>query len=244
MSHYALLGEYRFNNATEDIRGAALYGFNAKGQGDEKLGKIQDVIFDHSSGDIAYVVVDTGGWLTTKEFVVSAELLHASPQHEGDFACDLTKKQIETFPSYNEKDLESHEKWTNYENRYRSKWETGPVMHRAGTDRNITPTTLQMEGNRDSAIASGNESELRPMTAGADLASVEAADTPTERIVPAGMDSVVISSGASGIGPRWDTFQERLRERRKEAVAGCTVCSVGPGRASESGDLRNFKEAV
>jgi hypothetical protein len=43
MSHYALLGDYRFGNAAEDIRGAALYGFDDKGQGNEKLGKIQDV---------------------------------------------------------------------------------------------------------------------------------------------------------------------------------------------------------
>ena len=45
MSHYALLGDYRFGNAAEDIRGASLYGLDDKGQGDEKLGKIQDVIF-------------------------------------------------------------------------------------------------------------------------------------------------------------------------------------------------------
>ena len=239
MSHYALLGEYRFGNAAEDVRGAALYGVD-----DEKLGKIQDVIFDHSTGDIAYVVVDTGGWLTTKEFVVSAELLHTSSKHEGDFACNLTKKQIETFPPYNEKDLESHEKWTDYENRYRSKWETGPVMHRKETDRNITPTTLQMEGNRNSAVSSGNESELRPRAVEPDRASLAAAGWPTGRVVPAGTDSVVISNSASGIGDRWDTFQARLRQRRKEAVAGCTTCGTGPGSVSESESATDFKKAV
>ena len=239
MSHYALLGEYRFGNAAEDVRGAALYGVD-----DEKLGKIQDVIFDHSTGDIAYVVVDTGGWLTTKEFVVSAELLHSSAQHEGDFASDLTKKQIETFPPYDEKDLASREKWTDYENRYRSKWETGPVMHRKEPDRNITPTTQQMQGNRSSAIASGNVSELRPTGGGADRASLQAARAPTGCVVPAGTDSVVISNSASGIGGRWDTFQARLRERRKEAVAGCATCSVGPGTVSGSESAQDFKKAV
>jgi uncharacterized protein YrrD len=56
MPHYGRLGNYQFGQTAEDIRGAALYGLN-----DEKLGKIDDVIFDHSSGDIQYVVVDTGG---------------------------------------------------------------------------------------------------------------------------------------------------------------------------------------
>ncbi len=61
MAHYGLLGSHHLHEATEDIRGSKLYGLN-----DEKLGKIDDVIFDHSSGDIRYVVADTGGWLSTK----------------------------------------------------------------------------------------------------------------------------------------------------------------------------------
>lgn len=239
MSHYALLGEYKFGNAAEDIRGAALYGVE-----DEKLGKIQDVIFNHENGDIAYIVVDTGGWLTTKEFLVPAGRLRQSEKHEGDFACDLTKQEVESFPPYDEKDLENRRQWEDYEDSYRAKWQTKPVMHRAETDRNITPTTLQMEGNRNSAIASGNESELRPIAADVDRASLDAADKPTGRVVPAGVDSVVISNSAAGIGGRWDTFQARLRERRKEAAAGCSTCRVGPGSVSDSESATDLKKAV
>ena len=75
MAHYGTLKDVRF--ATEDIRGAHLYGLN-----DEKLGKIDDVIFDHSTGNIRYVVVDTGGWLSSKKFLVPAEGLRASTKHE------------------------------------------------------------------------------------------------------------------------------------------------------------------
>ena len=59
-----------------------------------------------------------------------------------------------------------------------------------------------------------------------------------ERVVPAGTDSVVISNSAVGIGGRWDTFQSHLRERRKEAVAGCQTCSNDSAvkRSSESAD--------
>jgi len=56
MAQHGMLRDYRFTEAAEDIRGSKLYGLN-----DEKLGKIDDVIFDHSSGTIRYVVVDTGG---------------------------------------------------------------------------------------------------------------------------------------------------------------------------------------
>src|SRR5208282_1724653 len=202
MASYGMLRDYRFTDASEDIRGAKLYGLD-----DEKLGKIDDVIFDFSSGLIRYVVVDTGGWLTTKKFIVPAGRLRASTKHDDDFTVDLTKAQVESFPPYEETDLESDEQWSDYEGRYRSKWEADPVMHRAGTDRNITPTTRQMLGNSAADRA-------------ADFAAADNTDTGalTEGGFAASTDSVVISQSANGIGPRWDVFQDRLRERRKQVI--------------------------
>jgi sporulation protein YlmC with PRC-barrel domain len=201
MAHYGMLREYSFTDTAEDIRGSKLYGLK-----DEKLGKIDDVIFDYFTGLISYVVVDTGGWLSTKKFIVPADRLRASTEHEDDFVVDLTKAQVEAFPPYNESDLESEQQWADYEGRYRSKWEADPVMHRVGTDRNITPTTQQMPGNSPSlqavAAAEGME-DTDALTAGGFAAST---------------DSVVISHGAMGIGPRWDRFQDRLRERRKQVI--------------------------
>src|ERR1041385_8924897 len=131
VAHYGMLRDTRFAEASEDIRGSHLYGLN-----DEKLGKIDDVIFDHSTGVIRYVVVDTGGWLTSKKFIVPADRLRSSAEHEDDYRVDVTKEQIESFPPYNESDVKDEKRWGDYENKYRSKWETGPVMHRAETDRN------------------------------------------------------------------------------------------------------------
>ena len=236
MSHYGLLKDYRLSESAEDIRGTTLYGMR-----EEKLGKIDDVIFDHSTGDIGYVVVDTGGWLTTKKFIVPADHLRASSKHESDFASDLTKEQIETFPPYSENELESDEKWKDYESRYRSKWEAHPVMHRKETDRNITPTTQQLEGNASSMRAAGFAEPMRPRNT-VDRNAAAMAEADTGRVVPAGTDSVVISNSAVGIGGRWDTFQARLRERRKEAVTGCSSCTVGSASTRESTDT--WKKAV
>jgi sporulation protein YlmC with PRC-barrel domain len=201
MAQHGMLRDYRFVDAAEDIRGSKLYGLK-----DEKLGKIEDVIFDYSTGVIRYVVVDTGGWLTTKLFIVPAERLRASAEHKDDFAVDLTKAQVESFPPYNESDLESDEQWSEYEGRYRSKWEADPVMHRVGTDRNITPPTRQMPGN------------LPPARATSSAEGLEDTGAFTEGGYAASTSSVVIPSNAVGIGPRWDTFQDRLRERRKEVI--------------------------
>jgi uncharacterized protein YrrD len=63
MAHFGTLKDALVAEAGEDVRGSRLYGLN-----DEKLGKIDDVIFDHSSGEFHYVVVDTGGWLDRKKF--------------------------------------------------------------------------------------------------------------------------------------------------------------------------------
>src|SRR6267143_6662655 len=223
MAHCGLLRNYRFSDsseAAEDIRGATLYGVN-----DEKLGKIDDVIFDHSTGLIRYVVVDTGGWLSTKKFLVPADSLKASVRHGDDFEVGLTKEQIESLPPYHESDLESEQGWSEYEKRYRSKWESGPVMHRLGTDRNITPTTKQMEG-----------SPAGTNVASATSGRAERSTTTTDRIIPAGTDTVEISNSAVGIGGRWDTFQSRLRQRRKEAAAGCKTCTEGAVSERDSAD--------
>jgi sporulation protein YlmC with PRC-barrel domain len=237
MSHYGLLKDYRLREDAEDIRGTTLYGRH-----DEKLGKVDDVIFDHATGDISYVVVDTGGWLTTRRFIVPADHLQTSTKHENDFASELTKEQVESFPPYSESDLESQERWTDYERRYRSKWETGPVMHRAETDRNITPTTQQMQGNLSSTRAAGlpDNPERRSVL---NRGSLDASRD-TGRVVPAGTDSVTISNSAVGIGGRWDTFQARLRERRKEAVAGCRSCTVGSAGTKGSESADTWKKAV
>jgi sporulation protein YlmC with PRC-barrel domain len=217
MAQQGMLRDYRFTDAAEDVRGSKLYGRN-----DEKLGKIDDVIFDHASGSIRYVVVDTGGWLSTKKFIVPAERLRASAEHKDDFAVDLSKEQVESLPPYDESHLESDQQWADYEGKYRSKWDTGPVMHREGTDRNITPTTQQMQGNSPSARASDLPSG-RTNTAGVSTAGGSGATTKDTGAFERGgfaasTDTVEISQSANGIGPRWDTFQNRLRERRKEVI--------------------------
>lgn len=251
MAHYGILRETTISETGEDIRGAHIYGTD-----DEKLGKIDDVIFDHATGDIRYVVVDTGGWLSSKKFVVPAEKLSASTRHEGDFeAATLSKDQIKTFPPYNESDLESEDTWAGYEGKYKAKWIADPVMHRAETDRNITPTTYQAEGNYDSERAAAEahaETFAPPRSSAVPIdtarndarADIRAAESITERAVPAGTDSVVISTSANGIGGRWDTFQSHLRERRKEAVASCSTCTGESAVEQGSESATTLRKAV
>jgi len=214
MAHYGTLRDYRFSDvgAGEDIRGAKIYG-----RDDEKLGKIDDVIFDHNTGAIRYVVVDTGGWLTSKKFIVPSDRLRRSAEHENDFKVDLTKEQIEGFPPYDEKAMESEDRWRDYEKRYEQAWKANPVQHREGTDRNITPPETEMPSGRGTASGSVGRPSISPSLG-----------DESGRIIPATANEVRISNSAVGLGGRWSTFEDRLRQRRKEIVSSCRFCSTGP----------------
>ena len=180
-----------------------------------------------------------------------ADGLRASAKHKDDFEATLTKDQVESFPPYDESNLDSDDKWSDYEGRFRSKWVsdpsciarrlTGTSLRRLSRPQetsslNVPPRALMaslVPRDLDRCLWLGIEAPLRRI--------LQKASAVTERAVPAGTDSVVISNSAVGIGGRWDTFQSRLRERRKEVVAACNTCSGESAvkRGSESaGSLR------
>jgi sporulation protein YlmC with PRC-barrel domain len=201
MARYGTLGDYRFadtQEAAQDIRGSKVYGPQ-----DKKLGEIDDVIFDEATGAIVYVVVDTGGWLSSNRFIVPPLEIRPSLQHEDGFWVDLTKQQIESFPPYDSASLTSEEQWADYEKRYRSKWVESPVMHRAETDRNITPTTQQQINAGSGTIPSLD----------ADTAEL---DTKTE-VTPI-RSNANMDIDPSGPTLRWTTFEDTLRRRREEVL--------------------------
>ncbi|MFB3813545.1 MAG: PRC-barrel domain-containing protein [Terriglobales bacterium] len=70
------MSEYPFAERADDIRGAALYGSD-----EEKIGNIQDVIFDHQSGDIRYLIADSG----KRRVAVPADRVFRAPADEDSF---------------------------------------------------------------------------------------------------------------------------------------------------------------
>ena len=221
MAHYGTLRDYNLldpdtDDSAADIRGAGVYGV-----ADKKLGEIDDVIFDHSTGQIHYVVVDTGGWLSTKKFIVPPQQLRPSPEHKDEFAINLNKAQIEKFPPYDESAIESEGKWRDYESRYQESWVSGAIQHRAGSDHNVTPTAAEMPAQSGSL--------------GSQLTNEEIGNVTPDRIVSAGDDEVVINNTAVGIGGRWSTFEDRLRQRRRDITGQCETCraDLASGTASD-----------
>jgi hypothetical protein len=151
MAHLGTLRDFKFKGDVDDIRGATLYG-----RGNEKLGKVDDVIFDHAGGMIQYLVVDTGGWLSSNKFLVPADRVNAYQGNDADFTCDLTKEQIERFPEYKDSLIRDEKDWNNYEARYRGTFnDDGGILHREGSDHLITPEAGDMpafSGSSDAGI--------------------------------------------------------------------------------------------
>jgi hypothetical protein len=218
MSHYGTLRDFKFETEVEDIRGANIYGLN-----DEKLGRIDDVIFDHSTGELRYVVVDSGGWLTSNRFLVPAERIRT---YKGDdFRIDMRRDQIERFPAYDEKLLESEEKWRDYEARYRREWTDSPVLHREGSDKAITPDTVSAEPGGGS-VMSGSSADLTPQRLAGKFP--EPGPGPEKTMLrPAGATVRAEDAARASIGAterRWHEFGEHVRRRRQEIVRNCVIC--------------------
>jgi sporulation protein YlmC with PRC-barrel domain len=157
------LRDFQFSNNADDIRGSKLYGRN-----DEKLGEISDVIFDHQNGALRYVVVDTAGWLSSEEFLVPADRIRPRGDKDDEYTAELSKREIERFPAYDESNLKDDQKWSKYEKDYRSASgfeETGGVMHQAGSTNILIPDSLPAEGRTPTGASgqpvSGYKSPLR-----------------------------------------------------------------------------------
>lgn len=228
MGRYGTLGDYRFSDTQEaalDIRGAKIFGLK-----DHELGKIDDVVFDEATGSIVYIVVDTGGWLSSKKFIVPPQEVRPSLQHQDDFLVDLTKEQIETFPPYDGAALTSEEKWADYERSYRSKWVENPVMHREATDRNITPTTRQQVGAGSGTISTSDDTaelEVTELDAATEIAPIRTEGT--------------MEVSASGPTLRWSAFEDSLRQRREEVLQS-SIENAKKNDAKKENDVLSAQE--
>ncbi|HEY2169873.1 MAG TPA: PRC-barrel domain-containing protein [Candidatus Angelobacter sp.] len=133
MPHYGILRDHKMEDV-DDLRGADVYGVN-----DEKLGTIDDVIFDHSSGDIRYIVLKTGGLLSRKKVMVPANRVEPYGNHDDKFYAELDKERLEMLPEFNDETLKSHSKWSKFEREHNKRWHDGAVMYNRSSGRIITP---------------------------------------------------------------------------------------------------------
>ena len=159
MPHYGILRDHKFEGV-DDLRGADVYGVN-----DEKLGTIDDVIFDHSSGDIRYIVLKTGGLLSRKKVMVPANRVEPYGNHDDKFYAELDKERLEMLPEFNDETMKAQGDWSTYEKDYEKRWSDGAVMYNKNTGRLITPPPEDVVSpalGGSSAPLSGSRPDLTP----------------------------------------------------------------------------------
>jgi sporulation protein YlmC with PRC-barrel domain len=159
MPHYGILHDHKMEDV-DDLRGADVYGVN-----DEKLGTIDDVIFDHSSGDIRYIVLKTGGMLSRKKVMVPANRVEPYGNHDDKFYAELDNERLEMLPEFNEDTMKAQGDWSTFEKDYEKRWNDGEVMYNKNTGRIITPAPEEVKGSAiggSSAPASGRSLDLKP----------------------------------------------------------------------------------
>src|SRR4051794_4049603 len=105
------------DSITQNIRGANIYGLD-----DEKLGTIDDVIFDPDSNDPGYAVVDSGGWLHSRKFLVPTEKLQSFRDSDREFQLSATRDQLQTLPEFDDSYLNDEKSFRTYRERWRSSW--------------------------------------------------------------------------------------------------------------------------
>ena len=223
MAHYGTLGTHRFNLDVDDIRGADVFGSN-----DEKLGTIDDVIFDHQSGNVQYCVIDTGGWLSTQKFLVPADRLRERTGHDDDFAIDMTREQVHNLPAYDDKMVDDSRAFNDYETRYREKWTVGPVMHKEGSTHILTPEADEMPAVSASDLGGVDVTPTRL----ADPRSDADANPSKLRMRPAGSAARVEDARKPGIA----LGKDDASLQRPEAIADSNI-----ERIDARSGLRDFE---
>jgi hypothetical protein len=131
------LRDSEFSDRDEDFRGTTLYGSD-----NAKIGTIEDVLYDPATSSARYAIVDSGGWLKSRRFLVPSDYIRTSPADPKAFNVQLTRGQIEDLPEFNEDILASESRFTEYEKRYRSKWQS----YGFGMPESRHPRITQFEG--------------------------------------------------------------------------------------------------
>jgi sporulation protein YlmC with PRC-barrel domain len=229
MAHYGSLETQRVPQDIRDIRGTTV-----RGPDDEKLGTVNDVIFDHDTMEITYLVVDSNGWLEGGTFLLPTDRISVDQKHEDGLAAGVTREQIENSPEYSRKSLRSEDEWKGYEKEFKKYWDEEPVMHMKGSDRIITPPEEPTATDVRSDVQDSPASTGRP---------INAAELFPERMTPVFSDPAPSSSkvtlrpksvaraeeAASGVTllkPRWwESFENYLRLNKDDIQANCSQCS-------------------
>lgn len=111
MVHYATLNNRALSSGISEAIGAVLCG-----RAGRKIASICNIVFDHGSGHIRYLVADCGH---DRRVLIPPERVIQSPDKKG-FVCEFTLENLARLPVFNDRLLEDPSTWRDYEQLYQS----------------------------------------------------------------------------------------------------------------------------
>lgn len=74
--------------------------YSVYADGDDKVGSVEDGLFDDTTGQFRYLVVDTGSWIFGKKVLLPIGRAQFDNAQQRVYVNGLTKKQVEELPKY------------------------------------------------------------------------------------------------------------------------------------------------
>src|SRR3569833_1399321 len=105
------------DSISSDIRGATVYG-----RDNDKLGTIDDIIFDPNSDDPGYAVVDSGGWLSSRKFLVPTNKLQTYRDSDSEFLLPASRDQLKALPEFDDSIIDDEPRFRTYRERWSESW--------------------------------------------------------------------------------------------------------------------------
>jgi hypothetical protein len=228
MTHNGSIGTQAVPESIRDVRGTTVRGVDG-----EKLGEVLDVIVDHETMEIRYLLIDSPGWLESGTFLLPADRVSLDDNDQNNLAAATTRRQVREAPNYNTQTHGSGKAWNQFETEFNKYWDEEPVMHMKGSDRIIT-LPEEPPSTQDSSAGSASQPEDRELNA-ADLfpermTSVFPDSVPGSGKVTLRPKSAVraeeAASGVSQLKPHWwESFENYLRVHKEDIQAKCPDCA-------------------
>lgn len=206
------------------VKPEQLEGLDVRGPDDEDLGKVEEVRLDPRTGQIAYLMVEYGGFAGVGEELAALPwaLVHTAPGE--DFVnVDVTKKQIESAPRWSE-DIAAETTARDWAMSVHSFYGVAPYWRSqtsgGGSSSDDAETAGQSGGQASSANAGQSGGEGSSASAGqsggagassSGAASSESASTQSEG---AGSDAQTSGAGAKEVVASIDRLVEEISELR------------------------------
>jgi len=221
--HYATLRGHKFDEGADDIRGATVYGI-----GEQQLAKIDDVVFEHGSGKIKYLVANEGHG---RRVLVPVDHVRASIVNDRDFDSDFTIEDIDHLPVFDDEMLRHTNQWKNYVQLHREALkERNQAAAREYAEGLADGPTVRTSSNaKVTPIDRRRRSDYVPDVTPQRMASVltNTAQTPDKLyMVPIAGHSrgPAAEHRTADLGVRFSRYQERIRRDLSRMQEGCEEC--------------------